>query len=369
MRIAYSIGIAKVPPTYFAVAHAEAMANTCALFGLVLEKNDPTLKTPFYPAVPSIGGRATFRQREYLEPLHLGRLSRMIRKFHPELIHHHFAVWTLPAVRAARIEGVPLVLTMHGFDVFTHLSRPSTWMQRWHYLNFERAVDQASEVLAVSKFLAGKAREGGVPQRKLQVHYQGIDTNFFTPARPTENERPVLLHVGALKENKGIASLLEASVRLADHYPHQLQLVGTGPLEPLVREAARAHPHIHYLGPTSREGVRAAMRKADIFVLACQKVDSREEAAGLVALEAQSCATPVLVNRSGGAPEMLVEGETGLIAERGNTDSLTRVLAQFLAMAPAERAEMGQRGRQFVVKERSLANSCRQLDQIYSHLL
>ena len=369
MRVAYTVGISKCPPTYFTVQHAELMDNDAALFGLVLEKHDASISIPFKAAVPSIGGRLPFRMREYLEPAFLPHLSNMIRRWHPDIIHQHFGVWSRPAARAARKSGIPMVVTLHGFDVFLRLAPPSTLMQRWHHLNFDTATSTAAKVLPVSKFLADKAAQAGVKKKKIHVHYQGINTDFFTPpSQPVENEVPTILHVGAISEAKGIPRLLAASALIEDEFPHQLQLVGAGPLVGFVKDFARSHPQVHYLGSQSRLGVREAMRAADIFVLATEKNGNREEAAGLVTLEAQARATPVLVNRSGGAPEMLVDGETGLTAQRGNASDMAAQLRVLLSMSAAERADMGTRGRNFVVKERSLARSCAQLEEIYQAL-
>lgn len=370
MRVAYTIGIVRVPPTYFAIQHAEKLkTNTSALFGLVLEKNDHSIKTPFISAVPG-EGVLSFRKREYIEPLFLGRMSRQIAAFHPEIIHQHFATWAIPVIKAAKKTGAPLLVTLHGGDVFKQFHQPRSLMERWHRKNYLAVDKEANEILPVSRYLADKAIESGLSATKIEVHYQGIDTDFFTPPpTPSKNEIPTILQVGALSIAKGIPTLIKASNILEKTIPHKLLLVGDGPLKPEVLKAQQQHSHIHYLGTMNREQVREQLQRSDLFVLATQEYQGWEEAAGLVTLEAQACGTPVVVNRSGGAAEMLSEGVSGFTAERENPDSLAQQMQKFFSLDPDSQLEMGKKAREFVVNERSLASSCRKLLSIYQALL
>lgn len=369
MRVAYTIGIVRVPPTYFAIQHAEKLkTNVSALFGLVLEKNDDSIKTPFISAVPGEGA-ISFRKREYIEPLFLGRMSRQIAAFHPEIIHQHFATWAIPATKAAKKTGAPLLVTLHGADVFMQLYPPRTLMRRWHQKNYLAVNREANKIMPVSRYLADKAIESGLPASKIEVHYQGIDTDFFTPPpTPSENEIPTVLHVGALSLAKGIPTLIKASNILTKTIPHKLLLVGDGPLKPEVLQAQQQYPHICYLGAMNRKQVKEQMQRSNLFVLATQKYRGWEEAAGLVTLEAQACGTPVVVNRSGGAAEMLSADVTGFTAERDNPESLALQMQKFLSLDCASQIEMGKKAREFVVSERSLNSSCDRLMSIYRSL-
>jgi glycosyltransferase involved in cell wall biosynthesis len=368
VKVALSVGIVRIPPTYFVLQHAERMGVDTTLFTLVADVTDPALRTPVRAAVPG-ASVLSFRQREMLEPMFLGRMARMIAAHHPDVIHQHTATWTLPAVRASRRTGAPLVATMHGADVFLNLRQVTTAMQRWHRTNFRAAVRQARALLPVSRYLADRAAEAGAPADKLQVHYQGVDTDLFTPGPNREaNEIPVVTHVGALHRRKGVHDLVAASCALVEELPHELHLVGTGPLRDALADEARRHPHIKLLGALDRAQVREELRASDVFVLATQEYNGSREAAGLVTLEAQACGLPVVVNDSGGAAEMLVPGETGLLAQEKDAESLTAAVRTLLAMPALERRDMGRRGRQFVADERSTAHAVTELEGIYRSL-
>lgn len=370
LKVALTIGACDIPPTYFVVQHTEKSPSIDAeLFGLIVKKTDPAIKTPFHSATPSLGERLTFHQREFLQPLVLKRLTRMIQKYDADLIHHHFATWALPSVNASRKSDIPLVVTLHGGDVFNQLHPPRTFKERWHQKNY-RAVNQYAElILPVSKFLADKAIQSGLNPNKLHVHYLGVDTDYFVPPKHhVENEIPTIVQVGALSVAKGIPTLLQASNRLYSRMPHKLILVGDGPLKQEVVTAQRQNPHIIYRGSTDRNGVKKALQAADLLVFATQQYQGREEAAGLVTLEAQACGTPVVVNRSGGAPEMLEEGITGFTAERENPDSLAQQIERFFSLDKNSQLEMGRNARSFVVEKRSLNKSCDQLLEFYNSL-
>ena len=167
---------------------------------------------------------------------------------------------------------------------------------------YKRQVNQYAElILPVSKFLADKAIQSGLNPDKLHVHYLGVDTDYFVPPkRQIENELPTIVQIGALSIAKGIPTLLQASNRLYSRLPHKLIVIGDGPLRQEVITAQQHSPHIIYRGYTDRNGVKKALQAADLLVFATQQYQGREEAAGLVTLEAQACGTPVVVNRSGG---------------------------------------------------------------------
>lgn len=371
IKVAVTIGTCRVPPTYFAIQHAENIPSIGAeLFGLIVEKTDPSIRIPFHSAAPSLGGRASFHQRELLIPLALRRLSRMINKFEPDVIHHHFATWAIPSVNASRESDVPLVVTLHGGDVFNQLHPPKTFKERWHHKNYLAVNKYAGLILPVSKFLADKAIQSGLDANKLHVHYQGVDTSFFIPpSRRPENKIPTIIQVGALSVAKGIPTLLRASNLLYPRLPHNLILIGDGPLRQEVVTAQHKSPHIIYRGSTDRNGVKKALQTADLLVFATQQYQGREEAAGLVTLEAQACGTPVVVNRSGGAAEMLEEGTTGFTAERENPCSLAQQIERFFSLDKNSQLDMGRNARNFVVKKRSLNKSCEQLLEFYNSIV
>lgn len=368
MRVAVTQGTLRIPPTYFATQHAQLLADRhdFTTFVLVADVRDDAVTVPVRDVVP--GRRLPFRRREVVMPAFMPALTRDVVRWQPDVIHQHFATWSVPAVRAAVRARTPLVVTLHGADVFTALRPPSGAMHRWHQHNVRRAGAQADRLLAVSHYLAGRAVAAGLPASRVEVHYQGVDTDYFRPddadAQITAEE-PVVAFVGALAAHKGVPDLLEASQRLARTAPHRLVLVGDGPLRGVAEEAAREHAHIEVRGSLPREEVRRVLRAAHCLVLPTRERNGAREAAGLVLLEAQACGTPVVTYHSGGAPEMVQEDVTGLVAADGDVRALTAALSDMLALPAAAHAAMRCAAREYVVENRSLRASAAELEQHY----
>ncbi|OMH35188.1 glycosyltransferase [Tersicoccus sp. Bi-70] len=365
MRIALTKSTLLVPPTYFAVAHAERMrdAYDWRMFTLAAEVTDPGMHVPVTELVPFHD--RPFAQRERLIPLFMPAMVRAVVAWQPDVVHQHFATWSAPAVRAARRLDVPLVTTLHGADVFARLGTATSAMARWHDRNVDLVARAGTRTLAVSRYLADNAVRAGFDPARLQIHYQGVDTDLFTPAPDrAENERPIVLFTGALNEQKGIRDAVAASIRVARDHAHDFVVVGQGPLRAELERVAAEHPHIRLTGPTDRAGVRAWMQRADVQVVPSRTIDGRGESAGLVGLEAQACGTPVVATRCGGVPEM-VDPQGGQLVDEGAVDQIADAITRVLIDPAGDRDERRRSAVDFVRRERSLAHSCEELGQIY----
>jgi glycosyltransferase involved in cell wall biosynthesis len=365
-RVAIATGALRVPPTYFVLQHAQRLADRidAEVFARVAEVRDDSLGVPVHDATPAGGGWARRTRRSLLR----GTVQRRaIEAFAPALVHQHFGTWAAPAVAAARHGGVPLVTTLHGYDVFAALSA-SGLGDRTRARSVRAAFGASARLLAVSSFLAERAIAAGAPAERVQVHYQGIDTDFFTPGDDAARE-PFVVFVGALAPRKGPQDLIRASLGLAASAPHRLVLVGAGPSEAALRELSSGAGHIDFAGSLDRTAVRGLIRRARVLVLPTQRHEGWQEAAGLVLLEAQSCGTPVVTYRSGGAPEMIDDGRTGYVVPERDQDALGDAVGRLLRMPDAEHREMARTARRFVVEQRSLASSAQELAAHYGELL
>ncbi|WP_243224849.1 glycosyltransferase [Microbacterium sp. CIAB417] len=381
MRIAITKGSLRIPPTYFAVQHAMELADQFdfEFFTMAADVTDSAVATAIRivdgsEGTPFAAGRRPWSQRERALPLLFRRMEREIRRWDPAVVHQHFANWSQPAVAAARRSGAPLLLTLHGADVYVPLTplsernllgRPTL---RWHQRTVGRAFDASARILAVSEFLADRAIAAGADAGRIAVHYQGVDTEVYRPTADARAGLPRVVFVGALSDAKGVRDLLSASVSLAARTPHELVIVGDGPLRQLAEAAATEHRHIVVRGSLDRAGVRAALSGATVFVLPTREFRGRREAAGLVSLEAQASGVPAIVYDSGGAAEMLDADSTGLVVREGDVPALTDAIRSIVELSETEWQAMSKRAREFVVAERSLHASARELAAHYRDL-
>lgn len=379
MRVAVTKGSLLIPPTYFALAHARVLADRhdFHVFTGSAHITDPSVLsdvalTDVLAQRLPITNRLPVRRREQLGALQSRALARAVERWRPDVVHQHFAYGSAGAVRAAERTRAPLLVTVHGGDAFVPLtpaaSRRITGRPALTRLKREvaAAYRSATRLLAVSEYLAGIAVRGGADPTRIRVHYQGVDTDVFTPVAGERPATPQLLFVGRLTDAKGVFDLVEAS--RAASGAHELVFVGDGPARPALEEAARAHPHISVLGSLRSQEVRERLRAAHALILPTRVNGIAREAAGLVLLEAQACGVPVVAYDSGGTAEMLRDEETGWLAPEGDVAALADRLSRVLSLDAAAWGTMSARARRFVVEERSLARSAADLSAIYDEV-
>jgi len=197
-------------------------------------------------------------------------------------------------------------------------------------------------VFAVSEFTAELARRRGAQPSRVRRLHLGVDSEIFSPdaaAMPLEvsaGPGPFIVTIARLVPRKGIDTAIQAVAELTRDRPELSYLViGEGPdrtrLESLVTSCG-LQDRVHLLGELPPDGLRRVLRAADLFVLASrEEVQARDvEGFGLVLLEAQASGVPVIAARSGGMPDALREGETGLLVPQDDPHALARAMRQLL---------------------------------------
>ena len=195
----------------------------------------------------------------------------------------------------------------------------------------------------------------------VSLLYHGLDFSRF-PAPPSMklagNGDPVrVLSVGRAVPKKGYGDLLKALALLPKKMNWRFRHIGGGMFMDtlhLQAEQLGLSGRIEWLGPQSQETVLAALREADIFALA-SKVAADGDRDGLpnVLMEAQSQSVPVVATDVAGIPELIIDGETGLLVPPGKPDTMGAALARLIG-DPELRRRLGQAGYHRVRKNFSL---------------
>ena len=292
------------------------------------------------------------------------------------LVHAHHVQDGVYGAALARAWEVPLVVTCHGSDVATSLGallrskRPTVYQ---YLLRKRELLRLASRFIAVSQFMVGKLLEAGFPREKIVQHYIGVDTDRFAPAKAEGGRKQrYVLCVGRHVEKKGIPTLLRAFARVADRHDDVVLIqIGAGPqtveLENLVHRLGIVGK-VRLLGSMPHEQVLAFMKSAEVFSLTSETaVDGDVEALGIVFNEASACGIPVVSTFSGGIPEAVLHGETGLLAEERDDQTVAEHLDTLLS-APDRARAMGRRGREYMIERFDIRRQTSQLEKIYSEL-
>jgi len=264
-------------------------------------------------------------------------LAERVRTHRPRLIHAHFAPDGLLALPLARRLGIPLVTTLHGYDVSRKRSRlissgSLSWIR--YGLFGHRLKAQGRLFVAVSDALRAQAIAAGFPAERTITHYNGVDLDRFS--RPgTKPERGLILHVGRLVEKKGTAVLIRALARIReDSFDARLVVLGEGPLRPRLEAQAAAlglSSHVSFLGARRPEEVAAWMARA--WLLAAPSVtagDGDSEGLPTVLQEATASSLPAVGSRHSGIVEAIEDEATGFLVPEGESEPLARRISELL---------------------------------------
>jgi len=286
---------------------------------------------PRYPLLPGISMPA-HGMLMYLASLSLVR--RLHREQNFDCIDAHFVYPDgFAAVRLGRSLNLPVVVSARGTDINLYstfrLIRP---MLRWTLM-------RAAAAIAVSADLKNKMIALGIPEAKIHVISNGVDTERFKLLDAKSARRQlgipedgiIVVSAGSMIESKGHHLLIAAVAKLTERFPKlRLYVVGEGvyraKLEELVRQK-QLQERVFLLGNRPNEELSLWFSAADVSCL----MSSREGWPNVVS-EALACGTPVLATHAGGIPEIITSPEFGMLVER-NVDSIASGLEQALTKA------------------------------------
>lgn len=289
----------------------------------------------------------------------------------PDLIHAHFAVDAADMLPVAKALDIPLVVTLHGYDVtFTDAAFRNMGLEGRIFLaKRARLFREADRFLPVSRFIEGKARQAGVPPARSTLHYLGIDLARFTP--PTGSRDNAVLYVGRLVEKKGLNLLIEAMARAgANETGTVLRVIGDGPRREEFLALAKAKlRHFEYLGAQPHGRVIEELGKASIFsVPSIPSGSGDNEGLPIAYLEASAMGIPVVSFAQGGILEAVVDETTGLLAPVGDVDALAARLGRLIA-DPERAVRLGAAGRAYVEAQFDMAKRSASLEDIYDEVI
>lgn len=270
---------------------------------------------------------------------------RAFERFRPAAVLAEYGPAGVMVVDACRRLDIPLVVHFHGYDASLR-----DVVDRYAE-GYRRIFAYASAVVAVSHEMTERLVALGAPAQKVAYNPYGVDTHQFTRGNPAAAP-PVFLAVGRLVHKKGPLHTLRAFAQvLARHPEARLRVVGDGPLRRACADEVRAlglASAVTLLGARSHGVVAAEMRRARAFVQhSLEAFDGDREGTPVAILEAGATGLPVVATRHGGIPDVVVEGDTGLLVEEGDVDGMAAAMAR-LVEDPGFAARLGRAGQEHV---------------------
>jgi glycosyltransferase involved in cell wall biosynthesis len=288
-----------------------------------------------------------------------------------DLVHTHDRRAGLFGRVLGRLRGAVVVHTLHGLpeEIAARLGRPGApdppdvsaarvaWLVHG-YLRLESLLTSLGHVVAPSQAMADFLLAHGFPERLLHVIPYGVEPASANGG-PPEHDVLVLGTAANLEYWKGIDILLDACALVPS--PLRLEIYGDGALRgELEQQAERlgVDAHFHGFVPDARE----RLARADVFVL-----PSRADNLPVSILEAMAAGIPVIGSRTGGIPELVADGETGLVFEAESPPALAAAISE-LAADPSRRRRFGERGRERVAAYFSAEQVGQRMVQLYERL-
>ena len=297
-----------------------------------------------------------------------------------QLLHSHTWYANLAGHLGAMLYDIPHVMTMHSLEALRPWKAEqlgggytvSSWCERV-------AAASASAVVAVSDGMRADIMTAypEIPAERIRVIRNGIDTTEYRPDPNTEVlerygidlARPYVIFVGRITRQKGVPVLLRAASGLI----REAQLVLLAGAADTQEQLAEVTELVDGLRAT-RSGVfwiPEMLPKHDVIQLLTHAtvfaIPSIYEPLGIVNLEAMACGTAVVGSRTGGIPEVVADGETGLLVPAGEPEPLAAALNTLLS-DPDRAAAMGQAGRKRAVAEFGWAAIAAQTADLYAEL-
>jgi glycosyltransferase involved in cell wall biosynthesis len=267
-----------------------------------------------------------------------------------------YTVFSYAAYQTARAAGAPLILTP-----FLHLATPDDPYRKHYTRPHQIRLLAESDAVVVQTGLEADAVAGwGIPRSKILTLGMAVEHAEVTGGDPRAlrdrlglpDGRPVIGHLATLDPNKGTTDLVLAVARLNQSRPPSdpAQLVLAGPSSPdferfLAGMPGGAPPSwLSLLGPLPLHDRADFFASLDLFAM-----PSRTDSFGIVFLEAWANGLPVVAAAAGGVPDVVRDGQTGLLVPFGDLDRLTSALSSLLSDPVTARA-MGAAGRATVAR-------------------
>jgi colanic acid/amylovoran biosynthesis glycosyltransferase len=288
------------------------------------------------------------------------------------LIHAHFGHHGCSAIKLKKRINVPLITSFYGYDLglFGNLYRPF----------YQQLSKDGDLFLALSNDMKSDLLSFGFPEEKIIVHHLGINTDDFCP-QETNNSKIIITTTAMLDEKKGVHIVLKALGLFLNRHPNErnnieYRIIGGGSFEAQLRELVMSEKLTDIVTfidnrfkVNSRQIVRDEMQMCDIFCLCSYTTDSgSKEGTPVVLMEAQACGKPCIATYHAGIPEVVINGQTGILVDEKDVES-TMAAIEKLYFDTSLRNKYGQNATTHIKQEFNQQIQMRLLNEIYLSMI
>jgi len=314
------------------------------------------------------------KRKMFVTPSMLFAVKDRIKSFDVVHIHGNRTTQSPILHYFLKKNSVPYIVQAHGGLPMISGNR----LKRLYDLFFgHNLLKDASKVIALSRVEAEQYRSMGVPEEKIEVIPNGIDLSEYAVLPPKgcfkkkfgiSDDEKIVLYLGRIHRIKGIDILVKAFTNVIKKLD-AVRLVIVGPDDGYLREVKaliktlNIDDNVLITGPLYGKDKLEAYVDAEVYVL-----PSRYETFPMTVLEAYACGKPVIASKVGGLPDLVTNGQTGLLVDPGNIVQLTKNILYLLDHADGA-IEMGLQGKQFVKENFTIKKVTDKLQGLYSDVL
>jgi L-malate glycosyltransferase len=279
------------------------------------------------------------------------QLGHILGDVKPDVVHAHDPMGVALAAMALRMNtnGTGRTLLVASRRVDFHLKRHA--FSKWKYARVDTFI-------AASQVIASILERDGVRPDQIEVVHDGVNVGLIDKQPPVDahatfrlaHGAPLVGNVAALAAHKGQRHFVAAAARVVREVPDaRFLIVGEGDERPaLERQIKELGLERHMFLTGFRNDALGVMKAFDVFVMS-----SVTEGLGSAVLEAMACGRPVVATRAGGIPEVVVDGDTGLLVPPQDEGAMAAAIVRLLR-EPALAARLGEAGRARVVDQFSV---------------
>lgn len=302
---------------------------------------------------------------------YVSEVKRIIKEHEIEIIempdYYEIFRYTGPKFIQFPDFGIPKVVKIHGGATFFTYIRDKTIIRDILYFKEEKVISDASVVLAISEYSKAVIRKVFDYNESIPVIFNGVENSKSFKYNKNTESRTVVF-AGTITEKKGVYSLIRAWEKVIEEVPDaSLLLYGKGSsktigkLKSLISEKSASS--IHLLGFASLETLQK-----EYSIASCAIFPSYAESFGMAPLEAMQTGCPTIFTRRASGPELIEDGEEGLLVDPDNIEEIARAIVFFLKNH--EKAiEIGKRGALKVITHFDISEIAEQHLELYNSII
>ncbi len=303
----------------------------------------------------------------YHNPLSTFKMTRLLKAAKPDIVHTHGYFASVIGRLAAKRAGTPVILA-HVHSTY--------WEYKKRHIMIERRLSRFTQKIiccskAVENFVQNTEK---ITDNKTIVIYNGVDEERFYPLQSPasiraefglDEEAAVVGTVSSLTPHKGHEYLIQAASLVLDTLPPvKFLIVGDGPLRKRLEEQAKElniHSSVIFTG--KRKDIPEILSLLDVFVLPSHT----REGLGIAIIEAMAAERPVVATDIGGIPEVVDDGETGVLVPPEDTEALSKAIITLLQDPPRAKT-MGEKGRTRIKEMFTTTKMLSEIEHVYQSL-